>query len=99
MLAAALLLELAKAGRLGVDWDGARRLHVFTDDHSRSGDALFDSALAADGALVADVRQALVPGLHVRLMDRLAQRGVLTARSRIGIWRLADRTRRDHLRT
>jgi hypothetical protein len=29
VLAAALLLELAKNGRLGVDWDGARRLHVF----------------------------------------------------------------------
>lgn len=101
-LAAALLLELAKAGRLGVDWDGARRLHVFADDHSPSGDDLFDSALAAvaaaDGGLVVDVVRAVVPGLHVRVLDRLAARGVLTARSRMGIWRLADRTRRDHLR-
>jgi hypothetical protein len=101
-LAAALLLELAKAGRLGVDRDGAGRLHVFADNRSLSGDALFDNALAAvaaaDGGLVADVVQAVVPGLHVNVLDRLAERGVLTARSRIGIWRLADCTRRDQLR-
>lgn len=103
VLTAALLLELAKAGRLGVDRDGAGRLHVFVDDAAASGDALLDTALAAvgtvDGALVEDVVRAVVPGLHVRLLDRLAERGVLSARSRLGVWRLADRSRRDHLRT
>jgi len=56
LLAAAVLMELAMAGRLGVDRDGAGRLHVFVE------------------------------------------RGVLTARSRMGIWRVADRARREHLR-
>lgn len=55
-LAAAVLLEFAMAGRLGVDRDGAGRLHVFVDDHTPFGDPLLDGALAAvsavDGALV-----------------------------------------------
>ena len=99
-LAAAVLMELAGAGRLGVDRDGAGRLHAFVDDHTPFGDPLLDSALAAvhsvDGELVLDAVHAVVPGLYIWLLNRLTERGMLTFR--LGGWWVADRTRREHLR-
>lgn len=99
-LAAAVLMELAVAGRLGVDRDGAGRLHAFVDDHTPFGDPLLDGALTAvyavDGELVLDAVHAVVPGLYIRLLDRLTMRGMLTFR--MGGWWVADRARREHLR-
>lgn len=98
-LATALLLELAAAGRLGVDRDGAGRLHIFVDNHNPTGDPLLDNALTGittvDGQTALDVVNAIVPGLYVRLLHRLTDRGALIYR--LGGWWTADRTRRDHL--
>jgi hypothetical protein len=101
VLAAALLMELATAGRLGTDWDGGGRLHLFVDDQSPLGDPELDAALALvarmDGETLLDVVLALVPDLHVRLLNRLVARGWLAGRPFLGGWRVADQSRRGYL--
>jgi hypothetical protein len=103
-LAAALLVELEGKGRLEVDEDLWTRLV----DGTPLGEPLLDDPLATldeDGEPVADVVTRLVPGIHVNLLDRLAEQGVLTPRARAPlslaskyVWRLADAEPRERLR-
>lgn len=105
-LAAALLVELAGAGRLAVS-DDATTVTVL--DPTPLGDEVLDAALAAaeEPAEIGEMIDRLTPGLYVRLLDRLASRGLLTRSTRLltfgvvskHVWQVADHGRREHLRS
>lgn len=103
VVGAAVLAELVAAGRIAADEDPAR-LTVL--DRTPLGDPVLDDALAAiEPGSVTEVVRQVMRGLLVRLLDRLAARGVLTPRARrwfpvtsTYIWRVADTTRREQLR-
>lgn len=101
-LAAALLVELAESRRVTIVDDDVVRTDTTTTD-----DPILDAALAAlaERQPVTDAVAAIVPDLYVRLLDRLVERGILAPKARNlvplaprHIWRVADTTRRDHLR-
>jgi golgi phosphoprotein 3 len=103
VLAAAVLAELAAAGRVAADVDPACLTVV---NRAPLGDPVLDEALAAiePGPVTAVVR-LVMPGLLVRLLDRLAAQGVLMPRARRWVpvtsrfvWRVADTARREQLR-
>jgi hypothetical protein len=112
-LAAALLVELAGAGRLAVEQhvdDEDDFAMVTVADPTPLGEEILDGALAIVAAEApAEVEQLiglLVPGLYVRLLDRLVARGLLARTTRpltFGVaskhvWRVADHGRREWLR-
>lgn len=102
LLAAALLMELAAAGRLGIYWDTRGKLFLTVEDTTPFGEQELDRTLAhailMESETCTDVLLALVPGLHVRLLNRLVARGWLARRWLSRGWRPADLARREYLR-
>lgn len=105
-LAAAVLVELAGTGRLAVSDDDDDLVVVTVVDPTPLGDEILDAALAAAPGEVSDLIEALMPGLYVRLLDRLASRGLLVRSTRpltFGVvskhvWQVADHEHREMLR-
>lgn len=84
MLAAAVLIELAAHGRVDIDEDD----WLFVHDGEPVGHPLLDESLArlASADTAKDAVLLLVPGLRVRLLDDLAERGYLTKITRRLLW-------------
>lgn len=112
-LGAALLVELAGAGRLAISHhvdDDDDFTTVTVVDPTPLGEEILDVALAIVAAEApAEVEQLIglvVPGLYVRLLDRLVSRGLLVRTTRpltFGVvskhvWQVADHGRREWLR-
>jgi len=105
-LGAAVLVELAGAGRLAVSHDDSA---VTVVDPEPLGDEVLDAALAAapESTEIGQLIGLVVPGLYVRLLDRLVSRGLLMRSTRpvtFGVaskhvWQVADHGRREELRS